>query len=318
MRPFVSVIMPVYNQEKYLAETIESVLSQSYQDFEFLILDDGSTDASARIIRNYAARDQRIIPFFQPNQGKCTATNFLVEKAVGKFCAFLDADDVMMPDRLEKQLNFHFSYPEIDASSSHCMFIDQNGKFLGYLKFPYLKSLSECREVLINNQIVMCAFTALMTTRKCFSQVGGLDPRFWPSEDLELMNRLLEKGFLLLNNPEVLMKYRIHPSSITAKKRWHTLENVSSYVKFIIKARRGNEKEISFEEFMAIRRKDSLEVKFHRKRIYYHRYFFREAGYSYHMGNFLPFSFKIFMAVILAPVSSFSRLRNQFKFINFY
>src|SRR3712207_5201276 len=100
MEPLVSVILPVYNQEKYVAETIESVLAQTFREFEFIILDDGSTDNSALIIRQYAAQDSRIIPLFQSNSGRCVATNNAVSAARGPWCALLDADDVMLPDRL--------------------------------------------------------------------------------------------------------------------------------------------------------------------------------------------------------------------------
>ncbi|HEX9152619.1 MAG TPA: glycosyltransferase family A protein, partial [Flavobacterium sp.] len=104
--PLVSVIMPVYNQEQYLIETIESVLAQTLKDFEFIILDDGSTDQSAQIIRRYAELDKRINAFFYSNSGKCVSTNFLVNQAKAKYCAFLDADDVMLPERLERQISF--------------------------------------------------------------------------------------------------------------------------------------------------------------------------------------------------------------------
>ncbi|OWP61292.1 glycosyl transferase, partial [Hymenobacter amundsenii] len=123
MPPLISVILPVYNQEKFVAETIESVLSQRFTDFELLLHDDGSTDGSAAIIRNYAGRDARIRASYGPNAGKCAATNQLVEQARGEWCAFLDADDVMLPERLGTQLAYHQAHAEVDASSCHCHYI---------------------------------------------------------------------------------------------------------------------------------------------------------------------------------------------------
>ena len=124
MVPLLSVILPVYNQEKYVAETIESVLSQTFADFELLLHDDGS----AAIIRRYAAQDARIWASFAPNVGKCGVTNRLVEQAQGQWCAFLDADDVMLPERLEKQVAFHRAHPDLDATSCHCQYINEYGQ----------------------------------------------------------------------------------------------------------------------------------------------------------------------------------------------
>ncbi|MEO7766395.1 MAG: glycosyltransferase family A protein, partial [Ferruginibacter sp.] len=132
----VSVILPVYNQEKYLQETIESILNQSFQDFELIILDDGSTDNSPQIIRQFAAKDNRIQAYFETNSGKSLATNYLVNKAKGEWCAFLDADDVMLKQRLERQVAFHNANPGVDASSSHCNYINEKGNMFGTQRYP--------------------------------------------------------------------------------------------------------------------------------------------------------------------------------------
>src|SRR5690349_14680316 len=147
MEPKISVILPVYNQEKYISGTIESVLSQTFSDFEFLIVDDGSTDSSAQIIKDYAEKDSRIVPYFEENSGKCKATNFLVEKATAKWCAFLDADDQMLPDRLARQIEFHNQNPLLQASSGHSFYINDKNETLGMQKYPHLKSIEECDRV---------------------------------------------------------------------------------------------------------------------------------------------------------------------------
>ena len=124
-----SVILPVYNQAPYIAETIESVLGQSFKNFEFIIWDDGSTDQSAEIIKCYAKNDNRIRAYFEKNSGKSIATNKIVEFAEANLCAFLDADDVMLPDRLQYQIKFHQDNPGIHASSGHCYYINEKGNY---------------------------------------------------------------------------------------------------------------------------------------------------------------------------------------------
>ena len=114
--PLVSVIMPVYNGEKYLAEAIDSILVQTFTDFELLIVDDGSQDNSAEIIRSYVKRDSRI-RFFQQeqNEGSANARNRGIANAKGEFIAAMDCDDVSLPERLQKQVDFLESHPEIGA-----------------------------------------------------------------------------------------------------------------------------------------------------------------------------------------------------------
>ena len=124
----VSILIPVYNCEEFIAETIESILCQSFLNFELLIADDGSNDKSLEIIKNYAKKDARITFFSEANKGKCIVLNNLASIAKHDWCVFIDHDDVMIPDRLEKQIKFHNENPTLMASSSHCFFIDNKNK----------------------------------------------------------------------------------------------------------------------------------------------------------------------------------------------
>src|SRR5690606_25345296 len=105
--PVISVVMPVYNSERYLAEAIESILNQTFADFEFLIFDDGSTDRSPEIIREYARKDARIIPQFSPiNRGYVVHLNEGIRRSRGRYIARMDSDDVALSTRLELQAKF--------------------------------------------------------------------------------------------------------------------------------------------------------------------------------------------------------------------
>ena len=152
MVPPISVVLPVYNQEKYVAQTIESVLSQTFADFELLLHDDGSTDSSAAIIRRYAAQDSRIRASFAPNAGRCEATNRLIAQAQGQWCALFDADDVMLPERLEKQLAYHQAHPEVDATSCQCHYINERGQHLSTQRHPGLRTIKEGQQALAVGQ----------------------------------------------------------------------------------------------------------------------------------------------------------------------
>jgi len=106
MKPLVSVVMSVYNAEKYLDESIQSILSQTYSNFEFIIINDGSTDESLEIIERYAEKDNRIIVISRENRGLIASLNEGIKKAKGKYIARMDADDISMPTRFEKQVEF--------------------------------------------------------------------------------------------------------------------------------------------------------------------------------------------------------------------
>jgi glycosyltransferase involved in cell wall biosynthesis len=300
MHPLVSVIMPVYNQGRYLAETIESVLGQTYAEFEFLLTDDGSTDNSAEIIRHYAEKDERIVPNFQENMGKSITTNNLVSKAVGKYAAFLDADDLMVPDRLEKQVAFHLENPEVDATSCHCFYINEKGNVFGKQYYPGLRNAADCRMVKIKNEVIQCAFTGLMVLRISYMEAGGLSSTIWPGEDFDFFNRLVEQGYILVIIQETLMKYRIHSSAVTVKDPLFTFERIG-WMYQCIALRRSGQPEITFEEYSATRKKDPSWVKFNRYRLGYAQIYFRKAGLSMMSKKYLHFFYQFMVASFLAP-----------------
>lgn len=312
INPLVSVILPVYNQENYIAETIESVLAQTFQNFEFLILDDGSTDGSTKIIQEYASKNSRIKFYLEKNAGKSQATNYIVAQAKGLLCAFLDADDVMLPNRLETQVAFHQKNPLIDASSAHSYYINENGNMFGIQRYPDLRTIEDCRQAQIKQQFITCSFTALMVTKEAYVNAGGLNKRFEPCEDFEFQNRLVDNKYILLINPVVLMKYRIHPTAVTVRKPILIFDTIS-YVKHCIQLRREGKPEISFRDFMAIQHEYSWWVKFNRKRFNYSRILFRSAGFAVLSKNYLSFAWQIATSLVLSPNYVLKKMTNFSK-----
>jgi glycosyltransferase involved in cell wall biosynthesis len=125
--PLISVCMPVYNAERYVSEAIESVLSQTFKDFEFLILDDGSTDGSLAILKGHAERDPRIRLTSRPNKGLAPTLNELMDQARGEFVARMDADDVSLPERLERQADYLRKHPDCVIVGCHALVMDSDG-----------------------------------------------------------------------------------------------------------------------------------------------------------------------------------------------
>jgi glycosyltransferase involved in cell wall biosynthesis len=300
MNPKISVVIPVYNQEKYLAETINSVIAQTFTDFELILVDDGSKDKSAQIIREYAERDKRIVPLIQANSGKPKAVNAAVAIAKGEYIAFMDHDDLMLPTRLERQMVFHKENPEVDGSSSNCYYIDDDGKLMGTQIYPGLRTIEQCKNAIINNEVVVCAFTGLTVKKIAFVNSGGLRTEFWPNDDTEFFNRFIEKGFSLIIIQEFLMEYRAHSASTTIADSWGMYLGNEYTNQYILSRRRG-EPELSFKEFKNIENKKSWASKIERKRLCYAIVFQKEAGFAMHRSKYMEFVWKSIIASALNP-----------------
>jgi glycosyltransferase involved in cell wall biosynthesis len=220
MKPAISVLMSVFNSEKYLQEAIESVLNQTFTDFEFLIIDDCSTDSSLEIIKNY--KDSRIRIFRNPvNSGLIKSLNYLIDKAKGRFLARLDSDDIALPNRFETQYNLMNSDKNLVLSASNCLFIDQNSNMLNSGRH-FLSSKNDLDNDFINwlmlfpeNHIihssVMMRAETLKNNRLHYSNSAK------HAEDIELWIRLSRYGKMKIIK-EPLVKFRILEDSITSQK----------------------------------------------------------------------------------------------------
>ena len=211
--PLVSVIMPVYNGEKYLAEAIESILSQTFTDFEFVIIDDGSEDCSAEIIRSYAERDARIqfLPRAE-NCGEAVARNAAIAIARGHFVTGMDCDDISLPDRLRKQVDFLQANPQISAVGVYYHVVDENLQLLRVCEPPTLQPLI-LLDIFVGEPFV---HAAIMLRRKLFLDCGGFDESLHRCTDLDLVARLMGKH-LFSNVPEALYLYRQHANQNTSR-----------------------------------------------------------------------------------------------------
>jgi len=207
--PLVSVVMPVYNGEKYLAEAIESILAQTFKDFELLIVDDGSTDSSAEIIRSKVAQDSRI-RFFQleRNMGHADARNVGVAAAAGNFITGMDCDDLSLPQRLAKQVEFLQSHPEIGGVGAHRQVMNKD---LSSILYPHI--LSQQHALIVLDWFINPMFmgVTLMLRREFLRAIGGFQPGRRRTEDMELVARLFdETSIQLANLPDVLYINRRH------------------------------------------------------------------------------------------------------------
>jgi glycosyltransferase involved in cell wall biosynthesis len=204
----VSVIMSVYNGEQYLQAAVDSVLAQTFTDFEFIIINDGSTDKSAQILQQI--KDPRVKLITQPNQGLVASLNTAIALAKAPLIARMDADDLSLPTRLERQVRFLTDNVDHVIVGSNLIFIDEAGNDL--YESPMLLQDAEMKlELLVRNPFGHGSVTYRSAAVK---QAGLYDPGAWPAEDTDLWRRLGKLG-KFANINEYLYKYRMNEAGIS-------------------------------------------------------------------------------------------------------
>lgn len=205
MNPRVSVLLPVYNGDKYLRESIDSILSQDYRDFELLIVDDGSVDRSKGLISEY--KDPRIVFIeISRNNGLIGALNKGLSVARGEYVIRMDQDDIALPMRITRQVNFMDRHPEVGAAGSWVLAFGEGGKRI-------IRTEIDDRmlrvKLLLGNQLIhpsVIIRTSVLNKHNLF-----YDPDYCHSEDYKMWLDI-SKYAKLANIPKVLLKYRMHPA----------------------------------------------------------------------------------------------------------
>jgi glycosyltransferase involved in cell wall biosynthesis len=210
-QPAASVVIPVYNTAAYLEKAVDSVLGQTFTDFEVILIDDGSTDGSSHILDRYAASDNRCRVYHQPNQGIIATRNEGNRLARADILILMDSDDICLPDRFEKQLRYLNEHPDCVAVGSRILLIDPEG-----LPITVMGGCFSHEEIDSTNMAGVDAafFQPTAAIRKSeVERVGGYRDAYPSAEDFDLFLRLAEVG-KMANLPEVLLKYRQHLFSI--------------------------------------------------------------------------------------------------------
>lgn len=206
----ISILMPVHNEEQFLVESIESMLAQTYSNFEFIIVDDGSTDKTPAILKSYARKDARIKVITIKKSGLAHALNLALAQAKGHYIARMDADDISLPQRFQKQIAYLRKHTNVIAVGAQAELMDEYGQSLGLKSFP-----SQPKELYRLMFITMPIQHPLLMTyadvmKKCMYENHST------AEDVSMFFQLLTHGDFS-NVPEVLLQYRIRPQSNSLK-----------------------------------------------------------------------------------------------------
>ena len=225
--PIVSVVMSVYNTESFLPYAIESILRQSFREFEFIIINDGSTDNSGKILDEYAKMDVRIKVIHQENTGISNALNRAIQNSRGIFLARQDPDDISLPNRLSRQVSYLKNHTNVHVVGSNNFIINRKNRVVAC----YFRPLS-CSDIssIISSYNPICHGSVMMR-KDAIIDVGLYDSRFDKAEDLELWLRMLLKGKKIVNLPDFLYCWRIHGTSVAGS----ALEQQKTLVEYILK-----------------------------------------------------------------------------------
>ena len=213
--PKISVVLPVYNAERYLREAVDSILAQTFTDFELILINDGSTDGSGDICRAYGGRDPRIVLIDRPNGGLASALNEGLAKARAPLIARMDADDIAMPERFACQYTYMMEHPNLAVLGTAIRVIDETGEIIALRTYPSTsKKIS--KSFLFAHPI---AHPTVMMRKDIVLKVGGYRTAFRLSQDYDLWLRIIEQGYNIRNLSQTLLNYRACTEKLSAKRQ---------------------------------------------------------------------------------------------------
>jgi glycosyltransferase involved in cell wall biosynthesis len=193
---------------------IDSVLAQTYQDFELLIVDDGSTDNTRSLVESYVAKDSRVRYFYQENQRQSAARNLALKHVKGEFVCFLDSDNYWLPDKLEKSLAAFQQHPEADIVYGDCITVNEAGEEISRKNMRRHSGMITA--LLLKDNFI--SMNTTMTRKKCFDEMGGMSGKRRVADDYDLWLRFSAR-YRFLYVPEYMVYYRVMDDQISSDKR---------------------------------------------------------------------------------------------------
>jgi glycosyltransferase involved in cell wall biosynthesis len=213
--PLVSVITPAYNAESYLDVAIESVIAQTYSAWELIIVDDGSTDGTAALVKSWAAKDPRIVYLYQKNQRMASARNTGLKHAQGKYIAFLDADNLFLSDKLKTQVTYLESHPDVGVVYSRIIhFYDREPGVFYENKNEKPLAEDQFRDLLYRNAVNVLS---VLIRKECFDRYGAFQEQWKACDEHFVWINLAAHDVRFAFLPETVGRLRLHPNEYSRR-----------------------------------------------------------------------------------------------------
>jgi glycosyltransferase involved in cell wall biosynthesis len=244
---FLSIVMPAYNSERYIEDAVQSILNQTYRDYELIVINDGSSDRTGEILERLSQEDERIRLVHQENMGVAPTLNNGIDLARSNWIVRMDSDDLMEPNRLERQIAFLEENPDLAVASCLVTYINHLGSVTG-VSSPELSTDDDVARWREKNVLLGFHHPGVIMRKDVVNAIGRYRDETWPAEDLDLWNRIADAGHRILVQPEYLIRYRVHEQSITVRES----RKGRLYVHWLIDStlrRRQGLPERTFEEF---------------------------------------------------------------------
>jgi glycosyltransferase involved in cell wall biosynthesis len=307
--PRISVLMSMKDALPYLEEAVSSILNQTVTDFEFIIVDNASSDGSVQYVESQQKKDSRIVLLRNAfDMGQSCALNRGLAFCSSAWIARMDADDVALPIRLERQLEFVRDNADVGATSCLACYIDSRGRRVGRtVSAPVTRA--EFHRFAAENLPFGILHPGALIARNVLLELGGYRPEFEAANDIDLWCRISDRHLILVQ-PEFLMDYRIHGGSLSTQK-YELARLKHLWARDCMIARRNARPEPSWEEFLERRRNAPLLLRLNRWRKMHAKRLYRQAA-EYHVVSRRARSFVAMgLAAFLQPEYTIPRLKGQ-------
>lgn len=304
----ITVVIPAYNAASFLPSAIKSILNQTYRDFELIIVDDGSTDNTKEIVKQYIELDKRVRLVENDHGGICQALNAGIKEAKYSWIARMDADDIALPERFEKQINAALANPNVVAWGTYAHHLSSTGQVLSLIKQGAL-SEQEFYKLRQEGHIPLVIHPTALLNKNVLLEVGGYDPKYQLVEDLELFDRMANYGAILAI-PEPLLLYRIHSKSESMQKFFRQ-KQLARYVVARHRSQLSGQKEPELNQFIFDYQNQPIFPRVKQQVNTLGQFWYRKAGLFFAEKQYLQAGLYLSIAIASNPSYTIPRVWKQ-------
>lgn len=304
----ISIILPAYNAAQFIQSAIDSILQQTFSEFELIVVDDGSTDDTLQILEALVQQDSRIRLLRRAHGGLSRALNQGIATARYDWIGRMDADDIALPDRLQKQVEAIHNNPQVVAWGTYAYHINTQGKTLSVACTGPTTEEEFVRQRQAGH-LVQLIHPTVVLRKDVLLAVGGYKPEFEPVEELELFDRMAAYGATLAI-PEPLLRYRVHSGSVSMQQ-FFVQRVLMRYVVTRHRDRLAGQPEQSYEQFLQAYQQQPRLSRWQRGIRTTGMFYYRKAGLMLGEGQQFQTLFYLAFAIFLHPAYCLPRLWNQ-------